>query len=360
MKTLLTVACKRAFLADKNRVILGVSNGAGYEFYDMTGNKVPAEDGFDYPDSFCDEENDPWESEWIKNEGLEEKLIAESTKKIEWEIDDGFGLFGFKNRAGEFIIEPQYAYAHNFTCGLAAVNLNRTWYRTKEGQRFYENHYGFINERGQTVIPFAYDEVQPFNKYGVAVVSDLKRVYLIDTEGNIVPGTEGMLFSEYYDYDNRYLEFQYPSDDLEEMNINGIYDTKERRIILEPSIESFTEYSEDEICVEKWTGKDEYGHPEYSRYFIDSKGDLLYPWLAGKRFALIFHTSTPLLSIIVTYKNVFYDGKNHHERQFGLYSSKEQYLIPAEYEKIFELSNRIFCCLCGGKATIIQVEDQDL
>lgn len=29
---------------------------------------------------------------------------------------------------GEFVIEPQYAYAYEFTNGLVAVNLNRTWF----------------------------------------------------------------------------------------------------------------------------------------------------------------------------------------------------------------------------------------
>ena len=208
MKVLFTVSGKRLFLADKERMIIGIDNESAYEYYDMKGNLVPAEDGFDYPDALNDTDDDPWESSWIKNEGIEEELIPESIKEIEWEIDDAFGLFGFKNRAGDFVIEPQFAYAHEFTCGLAAVNLNRTWYRTKEGQRFYENHYGFINERGETVIPFAYDEAKPFNKYGVAVVADRKHIYLIDTEGKVVPGTEDMLFSEFYEYDNRFLEFQ--------------------------------------------------------------------------------------------------------------------------------------------------------
>lgn len=362
MKTLFTVTCKSAFPANEERHILGVETETPYKYkyYDMSGNMIPAEPDFEPFDASYEEDDDPWDSDWIKNEGLEEKLIAESVKEITWEIDDGFGLFGFKNRAGKFVIEPQYAYAHDFTCGLASVNLNRTWYRTKEGQRFYENHFGFINERGQTVIPFSYDEAYPFNKYGVAVVSDLKRSYLIDTEGNIVPGTEGMLFSKYYDYDSRYLEYEYPGNDLNEKNVNGIYDTKERRILLAPSIERFTENSEDEICVEKWLGSDENGRPEYSQYFIDSKGELLYPWLAGKGFSLMFHTSTPTLRIVYEDKTAEHDGERRRERLFGVYSSKEKFVIPAEYEKIFELSNKTFCCLRGGEASIIQIEDRDL
>lgn len=367
MKVLFTVSGKRVFLADKERMIIGIDNGSAYEYYDMKGNPIPAEDGFDYPDAFNDTDDDPWERSRIKNEGIEEELISESVKEIEWEIDDAFGMFGFKNRAGVFVIEPQFAYAHEFTCGLAAVNLNRTWYRTKEGQRFYENHYGYINERGETVIPFAYDEAKPFNKYGVAVVADRKHIYLIDTEGKVVPGTEDMLFSEFYEYDNRFLEFQYPGDDVNERNINGIYDTKERRIMLKPSIEDFTEHSEDEICVEKWCGNNEFGYPEYSKSFINSKGEPLYPWLAEKGFVFIRQPNESLLSMVAVYDHsispvgISQNGKKYSRKlQFGVYSAKEKYVVPAEYEKIYELSERIFCCVNEGVVTVIQVEDNEI
>ena len=99
------------------------------------------------------------------------------------------GNFGFKNKAGEFVIEPQYAFAHEFTCGLAAVNLNRTWYKTEEGRRFYENHFGYIDDHGKTIIPFDYDEAWPYNKYGVAVVETLDDVFLINTTGKTISGT---------------------------------------------------------------------------------------------------------------------------------------------------------------------------
>lgn len=367
MNVMFAVHGKRVFLADREKMIIGIDNGSAYEYYDIKGNRIPAEVGFDHPDAFDVENDDPWESSWIQNEGIEDKLVSESTSEIKWEIDDGFGNFGFKNQAGDFVIEPQYAYAHEFTCGLAAVNLNRTWYRTKEGQRFYENHYGFINELGETVIPFAYDEAKPFNKYGVAVVSDRKHIYLIDTEGNVIPGTEGMLFSEYYEYDNRFLEFQYPGDDDNEMNISGIYDTKERSILLRPSIDSFTEYSEEEIFVGKWCGNNEFGFPEYSRYFINSKGELLYPWLVGKGFGLIRQPNKSLLSMVAVYDysispiGFSQNGKKYsRELQFGVYSSKEQYVVPAEYEKIYELSDRIFGCVKEGIITVVQVEDYEI
>lgn len=110
-------------------------------------------------------------------------LDSFSDTEIDWEIDDGFGHFGFKDLSGNVVIEPQYVWAGEFAHGLCPVNLNRTWYHTAEGNHFYENHYGYIDPLGKTVIPFKFEEAHNFNKYGVAVVSDDTGTYMIDTAG---------------------------------------------------------------------------------------------------------------------------------------------------------------------------------
>ena len=148
MKIIYEGSGKWAQLVNEEKKIFGTDRD---EYFDENGERIPREEIVFDPDE-DDEEEAIWDSDWLEYEGTSEKLISESTVEIEWEIDDGFGTFGFKNRAGEFVIEPQYAYAHQFTCGLAAVNLNRTWYKTEKGDRYYENHYGYINERGETVI----------------------------------------------------------------------------------------------------------------------------------------------------------------------------------------------------------------
>ncbi len=177
MKELFSKPGEYARLADKERLIFDFGDGM---YYDIKGNLVPKEESFAITYDF-NVSDDPWEQDWIKNEGIEEKLISESTIDPVDEVVDFFGNYGFKNKAGQFVIEPQYAYAHEFTCGLAAVNLNRTWLKTEEGRRVYENHCGYINSRGETVIPFAYSDARPFNKYGVAVVETIDDVFLIDT-----------------------------------------------------------------------------------------------------------------------------------------------------------------------------------
>ena len=110
-----------------------------------------------------------------------------------------------------------------------------------------------------------------------------------------------MLFSKYYEYDDRFFEFRYDNQDEDDTNISGIYDTKERRVILAPSIEEFEECSEDEILVEKRCDENESGYPEYSHFFINSKGETLYPWLIGKDFAFIDRPNQSRLSIVAVY-----------------------------------------------------------
>ena len=363
MKILFSVPGKTVRLADKERLIFDFYDG---KYYDSTGKQVPAEDGFNPPPSY-DYSDDPWESYWIEDEGLEEKLVSESIVDVVEEIDDIFGQFGFKNQAGEFVIEPQYAYAHEFTCGLAAVNLNRTWYRSKEGRRFYENHFGYINERGETVIPFAYDEAWPFNKYGLAVVEDRKGSYLIDTKGNIIPGTENLSFEHYYEYDDRFFEFYYSNDSYDEGPV-GMYDTKERKILLEPSIDDFIEWSEDQILVYERGG--EYGPGDFRQYYLNSKGEQLYPWLVGKGFSIAEKPNKSMVAIVAISKfteltgnpsSYFAHNGKKYDRKFlyGIYSPKGHFILPTEYDQISEVADNIFGCQKNGVVTIIQVEDSD-
>ena len=229
-------------------------------------------------------DDEGWYQYWMDYEGLDEPVMSESIEELVFEIDDVFGKYGFKNEAGEFVIEPQYAYAREFTNGLAAVNLNRTWYHTEDGKRYYENHYGYIDSKGKTVIGFQYDEAYPFNKYGVAAVLKLEEGWsLIDQTGAEIPDTRFPYLSPYHEYCDRFYEFSYEQKTGE--GKVGIYDTKERKIVIEPSIDDFIE--EDEDCILVYVRDGEYGQSDFYQHYINSKGEILYPWLYGKGFAIV-------------------------------------------------------------------------
>lgn len=367
MKVLFSIEGKSARLADKERMIFDFGN---HVFCDIHGNTVSSEESFYsvYDDEDLD---DPWSQCWIEYECLKEPLISESTVEPACEIDDEFGNYGFKNKAGEFVIEPQYAYAYEFTCGLAAVNLNRTWYKNEEGRRVYENHFGYIDENGKTVIPFAYDEAYPFNKYGVAVVETLEDNFLINTKGEIIPETENLSFEHYYGYEDRFFEFTYKSEqkDLDsDDELVGIYDTKDRKVLLEPSIDSIIEWSEDLIKVYEYDGECSYS--DFGQYYVNSKGEILYPWLYDKGFEKVEIPNKSLVTVVAISKYIelpiepsddFRMNDKKYKRCFlyGIYSPKGHFIVPMQYEQIIEVAENIFACLKEGVFTIIKLDESD-
>ena len=358
MRILFSRQGKSCYVVDKKRLIFCIDN----VYFDIEGNEVPDDDSFHEKQSIDD---DCWYQYWMDYEGLQEPLKSESTVEPEWEIDDAFGNFGFKNQKGEFVIEPQYAYAHEFTNGLASVNLNRTWYKTPEGRRYYENHYGYIDGNGKTVIGFQYDEAYPFNKYGVALVSDLKDGWhLIDMQGNEIPNTRFPYISR-YDYEDRYLEFS--SDDGDDALI-GLYDTKEKKVLIEPRFSDVSVRDDDHILVYERDG--EYGVSDFRQYYVNSNGDLIYPWLTKHRFAIVELPDVNDISAVAisqyteltgSPRSFFPHNGKKYERKFvyGLFSSHEEFLLPLEYDKISRLHDNIWGCYKDGIFTLVQTEPND-
>lgn len=85
--------------------------------------------------------------------------------------------YGYKNKNGEVVIEPVYDLAQDFSEGLAAVNLG---HRKGEGRPDRDGHpetiiisdgkWGFINEKGEVIIPIAYSLAHSFSE-GLAAVN---------------------------------------------------------------------------------------------------------------------------------------------------------------------------------------------
>lgn len=68
------------------------------------------------------------------------------------------GKWGFINKAGEMVIEPQYEEARSFSNGFAAVKYDDMW--------------GFIDEKGNPVIEAQFEGAKDFNTSGCAYVFD--------------------------------------------------------------------------------------------------------------------------------------------------------------------------------------------
>lgn len=82
-----------------------------------------------------------------------------------------FGKSGFINTKGEIIIPAEYDFATYFSEGLSVVRKN--------------GKYGYINKNGELVIPFRYDYARPF-RHGYAKVQIGQKFYIIDKQGKRV------------------------------------------------------------------------------------------------------------------------------------------------------------------------------
>ena len=297
------------------------------------------------------------------------ELESYSTTPIEVEIDDIFGTFGFKDKDGNVVIEPQYASVGEFAHGLCPVCLSRTWYRTPEGERYYETHWGYIDTHGKMVIPAKFRVAWSFNKYGLAVVTDeyTSAPYLIDTEGNKIENAQFAHISHYYDYDDRFFEFSLNpnwGNEFEDENDSGLYDTKERKIMFPPAASDFIEFDEECILVYEQC---ELGPGDFRQRYINSKGENLYPWQVGKGFSIVERPKALGFSIVA--KSQFYeiteknpgsyfswkDKKYHRVYRYGVLDSSGDLIIPTEYDSIKEQGSNTFICKKDEDTYVIEL-----
>lgn len=80
--------------------------------------------------------------------------------------------FGFINYKGEFIIPPIYALAQEFHEGLAAVSLD-------------SEKWGYVNKQGKTVYSFLFDYAGDFEN-GLARVAQAEEWKLINRNGEFI------------------------------------------------------------------------------------------------------------------------------------------------------------------------------
>lgn len=90
--------------------------------------------------------------------------------------------YGYIDRDGNMVIDPQFDYAYSFSSGRARVfagTLSSSGYPD-------EGRYGFIDTNGKEVIPVIYDAATEFSKQGTACVCKNGQYGVIDTQGNPV------------------------------------------------------------------------------------------------------------------------------------------------------------------------------
>ncbi|HRI06686.1 MAG TPA: WG repeat-containing protein [Nannocystaceae bacterium] len=83
----------------------------------------------------------------------------------------GVAAWGYLNKAGDIVIQPEYDMAHDFLEGLARIQL--------------DDLYGFIDPKGNLVIEPQYPEIADFHE-GRAALHDEGRTGYIDPKGELV------------------------------------------------------------------------------------------------------------------------------------------------------------------------------
>ena len=102
----------------------------------------------------------------MEYEGVKEPLKSETVEESVCDIDNVFGKYGFKNRAGEFVTEPRYTYVREFTNGLSAVNLGRTYMMRKREKILMESSVSSIIKADYLSFPPREESVvQNLSKY---------------------------------------------------------------------------------------------------------------------------------------------------------------------------------------------------
>ena len=297
---------------------------------------------------------------------LDESLEAFSD--VEIEPDKEYGCFGFKNSKGEVVIKPQYRWTWDFSQGLCPVNLGRTYYTAPENEKCCEDHYGYIDSRGKTVIPFLFDEASTFSKYGVAAVSDNSGYYMIDLQGKEIPGTRFPYIEMKVWPTDRFIEFCV--DNTEEdgtYNYTGLYDTKERKVLCEPKYRSFhEECDEDTIRV---TADVPERPGDQREWYINSNGEYKYPWQIGKELSQVNipdEVGNSIVAVSTYHETVeteendvycfYWKGKTFERRfWFGVMNKRGEMIIPAEYRQIERLSARLYFCQNSAGIRIVEV-----
>lgn len=95
------------------------------------------------------------------------------------------GRFGFKDNAGNVVIQPVWDDAAEFACGLCPVNQGAALDTTDYPARRHGGKWGYINAQGSVVIPLALDWAYTFTE-GLAQVSDAQGRRFIDMHGRTV------------------------------------------------------------------------------------------------------------------------------------------------------------------------------
>lgn len=118
------------------------------------------------------------------------------------------GRFGYYRADGTLLLEPNYAYAGEFSDGMAPVSLTGEWSRAPEigrtVERFQGGRFGYVDSGGVLMIPMQFAKAFPFSEGRAFAVRFDGQLVLLDKTGEelavfpdaVLPENETIRFSE--------------------------------------------------------------------------------------------------------------------------------------------------------------------
>ncbi|MFM6105843.1 MAG: WG repeat-containing protein, partial [Sphaerospermopsis kisseleviana] len=132
----------------------------------------------------------------IQPQFVEVDSFSEGLAKVAVFNNEGQQVWGFIDRTGKIVINPQFADVKNFKNGLAAVsNWTTTKSRLTGSIYHHKSNFGFIDKTGKEVIPPKFSELCPkivsdfcltFNNDLAFVVIDDNQIGYINKKGEFI------------------------------------------------------------------------------------------------------------------------------------------------------------------------------
>ena len=219
---------------------------------------------------------------------------------------------GYINKEGAIIIKPQFSNAGNFSEGYAEVRMNGTYGYIDEAGKYVISpqydyatpfHYGLavvykdglplaINSRGEQAFTTNYATIGPFENGMAMVVSNSKKVGLINTVGKLIIDTQYTRIGKFYhgfavvSTKKKYIT---SSNEEKEETVVGIIDTLGKQLVPLGKYVEISDYEEGyfeaSIPAEPWDTIDGYskrtGFLDTTGKYIMSKDHSNSSWIDG-------------------------------------------------------------------------------
>ena len=217
--------------------------------------------------------------------------------------------WGYVDREGKYVINPQFDIAYGFTDGMALVKTSKGW--------------AFIEEKPNATLSSVYADALPYSDGVAWTVKDGSAPTLIDTEGNSLFGLKNAKYVYQYAEGLAYAK-------LDSADKYGYVD-KEGNWAIQPQFGMADFFSEGLACVANYIAPGEEGEHKYG--YIDKDGKLVIGYMFDG--ATAFNANGTAVAGIRSEK----DGW-----RYGLINRKGEYVVNPQFSSLSSYDGFGYVC----------------